>query len=121
MGALAVFAGVGGASGRKVRAAEAIFNHAANAIEIEDIETRVSEFGTHGRSVNPALSGPETAIRLSRNLTRRLEDLESRFQLVFEPRPINIQFVNNDFEVIHQILITLYTPIANDAGKGARP
>jgi hypothetical protein len=27
----------------KVRAAEAIFNHAAKAIEIEDIEARVSE------------------------------------------------------------------------------
>ena len=58
---------------------------------------------------------------INRNLTRRLEDLESRFQPVFEPRPINIQFVNNDFEVIHQIPIKLYTPIANDAGKGTRP
>jgi hypothetical protein len=39
---------------------------------------------------------------INRNLTRRLEHLESRFQQVFEPRAINIQFVNYDFEVVSQ-------------------
>ena len=38
----------------KVRAAEAIFNHAAKAIEIEDIEARVSELE---RTANPKGDG----------------------------------------------------------------
>ena len=37
---------------------------------------------------------------ISRNLTRRLEDLKSRFQQVWEKREFNILFVNNDLEVI---------------------
>ena len=38
----------------KVRAAEAIFNHAAKAIEIEDIEARVAQVrhGTVGKGCN---------------------------------------------------------------------
>jgi hypothetical protein len=42
----------------KIRAAEAIFNHAAKAIEIEDIEARVAELGTRRRDVEAgAVSG----------------------------------------------------------------
>jgi hypothetical protein len=63
---------------------------------------------------------------INRNLTRRSEDLESRFQpAVGEPRVINIQFVagldarkrrpNNDFEVVSQMQITLDAPVANEA------
>jgi len=37
----------------KVRAAEAIFNHAAKAIEIEDIEARVSELERSAESTSP--------------------------------------------------------------------
>ena len=38
----------------KVRAAEAIFNHAAKAIEIEDIEARVSELERAAEAAKPA-------------------------------------------------------------------
>jgi hypothetical protein len=38
----------------KVRAAEAIFNHAAKAIEIEDIEARVSELERAAEASKPA-------------------------------------------------------------------
>ena len=34
----------------RVRAAEAIFNHAAKAIEIEDIEARVTDLERHAES-----------------------------------------------------------------------
>jgi F0F1-type ATP synthase delta subunit len=37
----------------KVRAAEAIFNHAAKAIEIEDIEARVSELERAAEASKP--------------------------------------------------------------------
>jgi hypothetical protein len=37
----------------KVRAAEAIFNHAAKAIEIEDIDARVSELERAAEESNP--------------------------------------------------------------------
>ena len=40
----------------KVRAAEAIFNHAAKAIEIEDIEARVSELERAAEASKPAHS-----------------------------------------------------------------
>jgi transposase-like protein len=40
----------------KVRAAEAIFNHAAKAIEIEDIEARVSELERAAEASNPGHS-----------------------------------------------------------------
>ena len=40
----------------KVRAAEAIFNHAAKAIEIEDIEARVSELERTAEASKPAHS-----------------------------------------------------------------
>ena len=36
----------------KVRAAEAIFNHAAKAIEIEDIEARVSQLEQQAEAAN---------------------------------------------------------------------
>jgi hypothetical protein len=57
---------------------------------------------------------------ISRNLTRRLEYLESRFEPVWEPRVLNIQFVNTDLEVVREMPITLYTLAANDAGKETR-
>jgi hypothetical protein len=40
----------------KVRAAEAVFNHAAKAIEIEDIEARVSELERAAEASKPAHS-----------------------------------------------------------------
>ena len=57
---------------------------------------------------------------ISRNLTRRLEYLESRFEPVWEPRVLNLQFVNTDLEVVREMPMTLYTLAANDAGKGSR-
>ena len=57
---------------------------------------------------------------ISRSLTRRLEDLESRYQQVWEPRVLNLQFVNPDREVVREIPITMYVPAANDTGKGTR-
>ena len=57
---------------------------------------------------------------ISRNLTRRLEYLESRSEQVFEKRIINIQFVNNDFEVVDSIPLTMDVPVANDTGKRTR-
>ena len=41
----------------RVRAAEIIVNQAAKALEIEDIEARVSGVGTYDRSVEPAVEG----------------------------------------------------------------
>jgi hypothetical protein len=75
----------------KVRAAEVIVNHAAKEIEIEDIEARGSEWeGTTEESNSVKRS--ETTIMIDRNLTRRLEYLESRFEPpVGEPIIFNIQ------------------------------
>jgi hypothetical protein len=99
----------------KVRAAEAIFNHAAKAIEIEDTEARVSEL--RRQEIRTSGKRSEIAIMISRNLTRILEYLESRFEPAWETRVMNIQFVNNNFEVVREIPMTMYVPAANDAGK----
>ena len=96
----------------RVRAAEIIVNQAAKAIEIEDIEARVSELE---RTTGASNQRGVAILWISRNLTRRLEDLESRIEPVWEPRVLNIQFVNTDFEVVRQMPITLYTLAANDA------
>jgi hypothetical protein len=57
---------------------------------------------------------------ISRSLTRRLEDLESRFQQVWEKREFNIVFVNNDFEVVDKIPLTMDVPVAKDVSKRTR-
>jgi hypothetical protein len=57
---------------------------------------------------------------ISRSLTRWLEDLESRFQQVWEKSEFNIVFVSNDLEVVDKIPLTMNVPVANDTAKRAR-
>jgi hypothetical protein len=48
---------------------------------------------------------------ISRNLTRRLERLESRIQpIVGEPRIMTIEFVDKDRKVVDRLDITLAAP-----------
>ena len=60
---------------------------------------------------------------ISRSLTRRLEHLEYRLELVGEPvgEPtiINLSFVDRDLKVVNQMQMTVAAP-PNDAGWRAR-
>jgi hypothetical protein len=57
-------------------------------------------------------------IMINRNLTRRLEDLESRIQPVRgAPTILNVRFVDTDMKVVSEMQLTLGAPAAK-AGKG---
>jgi hypothetical protein len=57
---------------------------------------------------------------INRNLTQRLEDLESRIQPVRdEPTILNVRFVDTDMKVVSEMNLMLDAPAAN-AGKRAR-
>jgi len=58
---------------------------------------------------------------ISRNLTRRLERLESRIHpIVGEPTIMTIEFVDKDLNVVDRLDITLAAP-ALHAGRRTRP
>jgi hypothetical protein len=65
---------------------------------------------------------PETT-KMIRSLTRRLENLESRFEPagepVGEPTIINLNFVDKDLKVVNQMQMTVAAP-PNDPGWRAR-
>jgi hypothetical protein len=57
---------------------------------------------------------------ISKNLTRRLEHLESLSSSVGEPTVHIIQFVDTDLKVVKEMQFTLEAPASNGAGKGRR-
>jgi len=62
----------------RVRAAEAIFNHAAKAIEIEDIDARVSELE---RAAGTSQQGSEEREAMkTAQIHKRLESLATKFR-----------------------------------------
>ena len=77
----------------RVRAADSIFNHSAKAIEIEDIEARVSE-------LEPAAEIKAADGEMTRNLVQRLKRLEMRCGPTREPRKIVIEIVGPEKEVV---------------------
>jgi hypothetical protein len=60
---------------------------------------------------------------ISRSLSRRLEQLEYRFELVGEPAGeptiVNLSFVDKDLKVVNQMQMTVAAP-PNDPGWRAR-
>jgi hypothetical protein len=73
----------------KVRAAEAIFNHAAKAIEIDDIEARVAVLGS---------SGSECTATTMKIIDGRLRKLEDRFWACGRQEPMVIPITHEAWE-----------------------